>query len=94
MSTTAGSLRVLVVDDEPAIPRFLRAGLASQGYSVSELETRLPAVDLACRKATDLILLALGLPDVDGTEAIRRVRAARSAEPNIVLSSRNDEARS
>src|SRR5690349_20598156 len=91
MSAAAGPLRVLVVDDEPAIRRFLRAGLASQGYVVSELDTGLPAIDLACRRATDLIILDLGLPDVDGIEVIRRVRAARSPVPIIVLSSRSDE---
>ena len=57
MTTGAGPLRVLVVDDEPAIRRFLRAGLASQGYVVSELEEGLPAVDIARRKGTDLIVL-------------------------------------
>jgi two-component system KDP operon response regulator KdpE len=92
VSAAAGPIRVLVVDDEPAIRRFLRAGLSSQGYVVSELETGLPAVDLVCRNATDLIVLDLGLPDVDGTEVIRRVRAARSPVPIIVLSSRSDEA--
>jgi two-component system KDP operon response regulator KdpE len=92
MTTGAGPLRVLVVDDEPAIRRFLRAGLASQGYVVSELEEGLPAVDIARRKGTDLIVLDLGLPDIDGTEVIGRIRAAGSAVPIIVLSSRSDEA--
>ncbi|MFL5257424.1 MAG: response regulator, partial [Rhodopila sp.] len=62
MTVDAGPLRVLVVDDEPAIRRFLRAGLSSQGYIVTELETGLPAVDAARRGATDLIVLDLGLP--------------------------------
>ena len=66
MSAGAGPLRVLVVDDEPAIRRFLRAGLSSQGYVVSELEEGLPAIDIARRKGTDLIVLDLGLPDIDG----------------------------
>src|SRR5689334_15960575 len=92
MSATAGPLRVLVVDDEPPIRRFLRVGLSSQGYVVSELDSGLPAVDLACGKATDLIVLDLGLPDVDGTEVIRQIRTAGSSVPIIVLSSRSDEA--
>jgi two-component system KDP operon response regulator KdpE len=92
MSAGAGPLRVLVVDDEPAIRRFLRAGLSSQGYIVSELEEGLPAVDVARRKGADLIVLDLGLPDIDGTEVIGRIRAAGSAVPIIVLSSRSDEA--
>ncbi len=77
MSGGAGPLRVLVVDDEPAIRRFLRVGLSSQGYIVNELEEGLPAVDVARRKGADLI---------------GRIRAAGSAVPIIVLSSRSDEA--
>ena len=92
MSTGTGPLRVLVVDDEPAIRRFLRAGLSSQGYVVSELEEGLPAVDVARRKGADLIVLDLGLPDIDGTEVIGRIRAGGSSVPIIVLSSRSDEA--
>ena len=92
MTTGAGPLRVLVVDDEPAIRRFLRAGLSSQGYVVNELEEGLPAVDIARRKGTDLIVLDLGLPDIDGTEVIGRIRTGGSSVPIIVLSSRNDEA--
>jgi two-component system KDP operon response regulator KdpE len=92
MSGGTGPLRVLVVDDEPAIRRFLRAGLASQGYIVSELDVGQPAVDAARRKAADLIVLDLGLPDIDGLEVIGRIRAAGSTVPIIVLSSRDDEA--
>jgi two-component system KDP operon response regulator KdpE len=93
MTTTgAVAIRVLVVDDEPAIRRFLRAGLGAQGYLVSELEMGLPAIDVARRKGADLIVLDLGLPDVDGLEVIRRIRAAGSAVPIVVLSSRDNEA--
>ena len=59
---------------------------------VSELEEGLPAVDVARRKGTDLIVLDLGLPDIDGTEVIGRIRAGGSSVPIIVLSSRSDEA--
>ncbi len=92
MTTGTGPLRVLVVDDEPAIRRFLRAGLSSQGYVVTEVEEGLQAVDVARRKGTDLIVLDLGLPDIDGIEVIGRIRGAGSSIPIIVLSSRNDEA--
>jgi two-component system KDP operon response regulator KdpE len=88
----AGPLRVLVVDDEPAIRRFLRAGLASQGYVVSEVGEGLPAVEVARRNAADLLVLDLGLPDIDGLEVIRRVRTAGVTLPIIVLSSRDEEA--
>jgi two-component system KDP operon response regulator KdpE len=89
--SVVGSARVLVVDDEPGIIRFLRAGLASQGYVVSEAGTGGAALDLLVRNAPDLMVLDLGLPDIDGIEIIRRVRASGSALPIIVLSSRSDE---
>ena len=92
MTTGAGKLRILVVDDEPAIRRFLRAGLSAQGYLVAEVEEGALAVEAARRKGADLIVLDLGLPDIDGIEVIRRIRDGGSAIPIIVLSSRNDEA--
>jgi two-component system, OmpR family, KDP operon response regulator KdpE len=91
MTAGPGPLRILVVDDEPAIRRFLRAGLTSQGYVVTELEVGLPAVDAARRGAADVIVLDLGLPDVDGMEVIERIRGSGSAVPIIVLSSRDNE---
>ena len=91
MTADAGPLRVLVVDDEPAIRRFLRAGLAAQGYVVTELAQGSPAIDVVRRNGTDLVVLDLGLPDIDGLEVIRRIRDAGSAVPIVVLSSRNDE---
>lgn len=87
----AGPLRVLVVDDEPAILRFLRAGLAGQGYVVLEEMTGQGALAQVRRRAADLVVLDLGLPDIDGLEVIRQVRDAGAALPIIVLSSREDE---
>ena len=81
-------LRVLVVDDEPAILRFLRAGLGSQGYVVLEAENGQKALDAVRNKRADIVVLDLGLPDIDGLEVIRRIRDAGSAVPIIVLSSR------
>ena len=91
--TTAGSnpLRILVVDDEPAIRRFLRAGLTSQGHIVSELDTGTPAIDAIRRNAADLLVLDLGLPDLDGLDVIAAIRASGASVPIIVLSSRSDE---
>ncbi|MBV9785938.1 MAG: response regulator transcription factor [Acidisphaera sp.] len=91
MTAAGGSLRVLVVDDEPAILRFLRAGLAAEGFIVSEAERGATALDGIRRQATDLVVLDLGLPDMDGLEVIRSVREAGLAVPIIVLSSRDDE---
>jgi two-component system KDP operon response regulator KdpE len=85
-------LRVLIVDDEPAILRFLRMGLAAQGFVVSEAETGRSALENVARAGTDLVVLDLGLPDMDGLDVIREIRARGSAVPVIVLSSRDDEA--
>lgn len=87
----SGALRILVVDDEPAILRFLRAGLAAQGYVVSEAEEGRAALEAVRRQSADLIVLDLGLPDMDGLDVIRRIREGGSAIPIIVLSSRDDE---
>jgi two-component system KDP operon response regulator KdpE len=91
MTTDARPLRILVVDDEPAIRRFLRTGLIAQGYTVSDAEAGHAALDAARRGSADLIVLDLGLPDIDGQEVIKRIRAGGCQIPIIVLSSRDDE---
>ena len=91
MNANANPLRVLVVDDEPAILRFLHAGLAAQGFTVSEAPTGRAALDKIKLGSADLAVLDLGLPDMDGLDVIREVRATGSAIPIIVLSSRDDE---
>jgi two-component system KDP operon response regulator KdpE len=79
--------RVLVVDDEPQIRRALRTSLEAHGYEVVAVGTGEEGVVSAADGAPDLILLDLGLPDIDGTEVIRRVRTF-SEVPVIVLSVR------
>ena len=91
MRPGANPLRVLIVDDEPAILRFLRAGLSGQGFIVSEAASGKAALDAIRRNAADLIVLDLGLPDLDGLDVIRSVRDEGFAAPIIVLSSRDDE---
>ena len=91
MTANANKLRVLVVDDEPAILRFLRAGLTAQGFVVSEAESGKTAMDRVAKEAADLLVLDLGLPDMDGLDVIRGIRDGGSAIPIIVLSSRDDE---
>ncbi len=91
MTAGANPLRVLIVDDEPAILRFLRTGLAAQGFIVREATAGAGALDIMRRNMADLVVLDLGLPDIDGLEVIRLVRAEGSAIPIIVLSSRDDE---
>ena len=88
----AGPARILVVDDEPAILRFLRVGLSSKGYVVAEADTGRAALDALRQHRADIVVLDLGLPDMDGLDVIRTVREDRDMVPIIVLSSRDDEA--
>jgi len=77
----------LIVDDEPAILRFLRAALGSEGYKVVEATTGQAALDAVRLRRADLMVLDLGLPDIDGLRVIRRVRGSGDMLPIIVLSS-------
>jgi two-component system KDP operon response regulator KdpE len=88
---TAPGVRLLVVDDEPPIRRLLRTSLSAQGYRILEAETGQGALDLLAHEAPEVMLLDLGLPDLDGLEVIRRVRALNANVAVIVLSSRGDE---
>ena len=81
---------VLVVDDEPQIRRALRTSLEAHGYEVATVGTGEEGVVAAAEQAPDLVLLDLGLPDIDGTEVIRRVRAFTDV-PVIVLSVRETQ---
>jgi len=91
MIAKAAPVRVLVVDDEPAIRRFLRTSLSAQGYLVSEAESGTAALDNLRRSTTDVLVLDLGLPDINGLDIIERVRGQGSTLPIVVLSSRTDE---
>lgn len=82
---------VLVIEDEPQIRRFLRATLEANGYRVLEAETGRTGVSEAANHKPDLLIVDLGLPDIDGLEVVRKVRAW-SALPIIVLSARSLEA--
>jgi two-component system KDP operon response regulator KdpE len=82
--------KILVVDDEPAIRRFLRTSLTAQGYDVVEADTAAAALSEAAREKPDVIVLDLGLPDQDGLEVVRRIRAQQTT-PIVVLSVRDDE---
>jgi two-component system KDP operon response regulator KdpE len=82
---------VLVVDDELQIRRFLRTGFELDGFSVQEAESGTEALRSATLKPSDLVILDLGLPDVDGSEVLERLRAWSSV-PVIVLSVRGSEA--
>jgi two-component system KDP operon response regulator KdpE len=82
--------RILVVDDEPQIQRFLKPALIAAGFDVETAATAAEARRLAATRAPDLMVLDLGLPDGDGKSVIETVRAF-SAMPIIVLSARDQE---
>jgi len=82
---------ILVVDDEPQIRRALRTSLEAHGYAVQTAGTGEEAVVAAAEASPDLVFLDLGLPDLDGTDVIRRMRAF-SRVPVIVLSVRDQQA--
>ncbi len=88
---SAAPAKILVIDDEPPIRKLLRMGLASQGYEVLEAPNGKIALELLAEKPA-LVILDLGLPDVDGLELLRRIRQAQEGVPIVVLSSRGDEA--
>jgi two-component system KDP operon response regulator KdpE len=88
---SAAPLRVLIVEDEPPIRKLLRMGLTAQGYQIWEAPNGKSALELLAQKP-DLIILDLGLPDVQGLELLRTIRARNEQVPIVVLSSRGDEA--
>jgi two-component system KDP operon response regulator KdpE len=88
---TAAPLKVLVIDDEPPIRKLLRMGLTTQGYQVLEAPNGKAALD-ELAKRPDLVILDLGLPDVQGHDLLRTIRARNESVPIMVLSSRGDEA--
>jgi two-component system KDP operon response regulator KdpE len=81
---------VLVIEDEPPIRRFLRPTLTSQGYRIVEAATGEEGLLQAATRQPDLIILDLGLPDMEGLEVIRRLREW-TARPILVLSARGAE---
>jgi two-component system KDP operon response regulator KdpE len=89
VNTNAGP-KVLVVDDEPQIRRFLRVSLQSHDYTVIEAENGKEGLRVCTVQKPDLLILDLGLPDMDGLEVIKLVREY-SQIPIIVLSIRSDD---
>ncbi len=86
-----GSLpRILVVDDETEIRRFLRASLRAQQYEVLEASNGAQALEVVTQHLPDLMILDLGLPDIDGVEITRRIRQWNHL-PIIILSVRDRE---
>jgi len=90
VSDAAATPNVLVVDDEVQIRRFLRSGFELDGYSVSEAENGREAIRAATLRPTDLIILDLALPDLDGAQVLERIRSWSSV-PIIILSVKSGE---
>ena len=88
---SAPRTRVLVVDDEPPIRKLLRMGLSTQGYDILEAANGKVSLELLGQKP-DLVILDLGLPDMQGLDLLRMMRARNESVPIVVLSSRGDEA--
>ena len=84
------STRILVIDDEPQIRKFMRISLTANGYEVIEAENAAQGIAAARSQQPDLLILDLGLPDLDGQEVISAVRE-RSEVPIMVLSVRAGE---
>ena len=82
--------RLLIVDDEPAIRRFLQTALAGGEFSLHQAENGQAALAAAVAIKPDLILLDLGLPDTDGLTLLRRWRGAGKDWPVLVLTARDD----
>ena len=82
--------KILIVEDDPGIITFLKTTLAADGYDALLASTGRLALDMAASHCPDCILLDLGLPDMDGTEIIRQVRAWTQT-PIIVISARSME---
>ena len=84
-------LKVLVVDDEPPMRKLLRMGLSTQGYDILEAPNGKTALKLVGQNP-DLVILDLGLPDIEGHELLELIRGKNERVPIVVLSSRGDEA--
>ncbi|ADP72474.1 two component transcriptional regulator, winged helix family [Rhodomicrobium vannielii ATCC 17100] len=90
--TVADRTLVLVVEDEPQIRRLLRTSLGANGFAVVEAINGKAAFEAITRERPEVILLDLGLPDMDGLAIIETLRSSGDKTPIVVLSSRGEEA--
>ncbi|HET7689678.1 MAG TPA: response regulator transcription factor [Nocardioidaceae bacterium] len=81
--------RILIVEDEPRIASFVSKGLASDGFTTTVATTGLAGLDLASSGEFDLMVLDIGLPDIDGFEVLARLRDTGSQLPVVVLTARD-----
>jgi two-component system KDP operon response regulator KdpE len=86
----ATSPQLLLIEDEAPIRRFLRTSLAGENYRLAEAETGAQGLRLATQQPPDLVILDLGLPDMDGQDVLRQLREWLHA-PILILSARDQE---
>jgi two-component system KDP operon response regulator KdpE len=89
---SASPPKVLVIDDEPPIRKLLRMGLSAHGYEILEAPSGRIALEQLEQEKPDLVILDLGLPDIQGLDLLRMIRSRNESVPIVVLSSRGDEA--
>lgn len=85
-----GDHHILIVEDEQPIRRFLRASLSNEGYRVTEASSGTQGLQMAVAQPPDLVILDLGLPDLDGQDVLQRLREWCTA-PIVILSARDQE---
>ncbi len=83
-------MHVLIVEDDPAIARFLERGLAAHGHRSVKVDNGQDAVIMAVDESVDFVLLDIMLPGMDGQEALRRIRARRPGLPVLMLTARDE----
>jgi DNA-binding response OmpR family regulator len=82
---------ILIVEDEPAVARGIQYALQQEGYAVALARTGEDGLEVATTQAPDLVLLDVRLPGIDGFEVLRRMRAAGTKAPVLMLTARDDE---
>lgn len=84
-SMTKRPLRILLVDDEPDFLESIAFWLSSRGYEVAKANSGLDAIELVKRSAPDLVFLDVNMPEIDGIETLRRIRAFNKTVPIIIV---------
>jgi len=84
-------IRILVVDDEPAMRRALRATLSASGFIIEEARNGEEAVELVAKRSVDLVLLDSNMPGMGGVEACRRIRALAPGAGIVMITIRDTE---
>ena len=83
-------MKLLVIEDEERVASFIAKGLKAKGHTVLLARTGQQGLALAAEPGLDAVVLDLGLPDIDGTEVLRRLRARQSGVPVVVLTARGE----